>query len=165
MRGLWGQFFNNFFHLESKSVQLINIQFKLLLLLAGRNPAEFCQTRKERARVLSAHELSIKEQKYLIFILWYNTPARSANGLNGCIQNMSQSSKMRVLQPSSPLNVSHPAEEEWLCNGLVPCTGILCRRPVNCTKPTWVIVLNTRGLSFLIFHVNSYPEKGLVVLI
>lgn len=61
-------------------------------------------------------------------IIWYNTPATSANDLNGCIQNMSQSSKMRILQPSSPLNVSCPAGEEWFCNDLVPCTGILLLR-------------------------------------
>lgn len=36
------------------------------------------------------------------------------------------------------------------------------RRHVNCTKPTWVIVLNTCGLSLvLVFHVNSSLEKGL----
>lgn len=36
---------------------------------------------------LGAHELPIKEQKPLmvLFILWYNTPARSVNGVNGCI--------------------------------------------------------------------------------
>lgn len=36
---------------------------------------------------LGAHELPVKEQKPLMvsFILWYNTPARSVNGVNGCI--------------------------------------------------------------------------------
>lgn len=36
---------------------------------------------------LGAHELPIKEQRPLMvsFILWYNTSARSVDGVNGCM--------------------------------------------------------------------------------
>lgn len=111
---------------------------------------------------LGAHELPIKEQKPLMvsFILRCNTPARSVNGVNGCIQNMSQSSKDEnfiaqqcfkcqlscrisvVLQWFGAMDRNSLGEDTW-------------------TAQTWVIVTNTHGLSLvLVYLVNFCSEKG-----